>query len=347
MLNGRIMIVSDRPDVVAELEPIVRAGQHLALTVVDGREALQTLEDGLVPDLIISDLGSEHSLEGIDYIFRFRELNRVGRHLVVVEPGADFTPSPLARGGDGAALPLMEVPLARPFRHSEVTRRIDDAIGRVDADLRALRGEMWREMERMQRDMRAMQRQTVKALAATVAARDPYMHGHSTRVAELCRLVAGELRLSDAHTELLETAALLHEIGKASVPLELLHKTGPLSADELRQIRSHAVVGADIVRDLPSLARVAPLIEHQGTAYSELALRLQAGSVEYLLAGVLRVVDAYDAMVSARSYRKPLSAAECHQTLVDGAGGSFHPEAVDALLGVLTSLAPRPEDRTP
>ena len=58
MLNGRIMIVSDRPQVVAELEPIVRGGSHLALTVPDAREALRSLDQGLVPDLIISDLGS-------------------------------------------------------------------------------------------------------------------------------------------------------------------------------------------------------------------------------------------------------------------------------------------------
>ena len=66
-----------------------------------------------------------------------------------------------------------------------MTARIDDAIRRVDEDLRALRGEMWREMQRMQRAMREMQRETVNALAATVAARDPYMHGHATRVAAL------------------------------------------------------------------------------------------------------------------------------------------------------------------
>lgn len=333
MLNGRIMIVSDRDEVIAELETIIRGGQHLPLIVPDGREALQTLDEGLVPDIVISDLGCDRALDGIDYVWRFREMNRAGRHMVVVEDGAPFSGfPPAAKGGDGAALPLLATPLARPFRRGDVTLRIDDAIRRVDEDLRAMRGEMWREMQRMQRAMREMQRETVNALAATVAARDPYMHGHATRVAALCRRVAVALHLGEERIELLETAAMLHEIGKAGVPLELLHKTGPLSPEELEQIRGHARTGAGIVAGVPALRRVAPLIEHQGTDYAELGEHIGPATPEHLLAGILRVVDAYDAMVSPRSYRGPMPREYVERTLRSGAGTRFHPEAVEAFL---------------
>jgi response regulator RpfG family c-di-GMP phosphodiesterase len=343
MLNARILVVSDRPDVIAELDAIIGGGAHLSLTVPDGREALQTLEDGLVPDVVISDLGSPRSLQGIEYVWRFCDLNRVGRHLAVVESGAPF--SGFTRAGD-AAQALMPAVLPRPFRPAEVKARIDAAIGRVDADLRAMRGEMWRELHRMQRVMREMQRDTVKALAATVAARDPFMHGHATRVAELCRSVGTELRLAEEQIGLLETAALLHEIGKASVPLELLHKTAPLSAGELERIRAHAKVGADIVRGVPALARVAPVIEHQGTDYADLQARQDPRVPELMLAGILRVVDVWDAMVSARSYRGAMPPEYCERTLRSGAGTRFHPGAVEAVLR-LTSPGPRPAARTP
>lgn len=347
MLNGRIMIVSDRQEVIAELEPIIRAGQHLALIVPDGREALQTLEEGLVPDVVISDLGCDRALEGIDYVWRFREMNRAGRHMVVVEDGAPFSGfTRPVMGGDGASLPLLATPLARPFRRREVTARIEDAIRRVDEDLRALRGEMWREMQRMQRAMREMQRETVNALAATVSARDPYMHGHATRVAALCREVAAALHLSQERIELLETAAMLHEIGKAAVPLELLHKTGPLAPAELEQIRGHARAGAGIVAGVPALRRAAPLIEHQGTDFTELGAHLDPASPEHLLAGILRVVDAYDAMVSPRSYRGPMPREYWERTLRAGAGTRFHPQAVEAFLR-LNPPAPPPAARTP
>jgi response regulator RpfG family c-di-GMP phosphodiesterase len=347
MLNGRIMIVSDRAEVIDELEPIIRNGQHLPLIVPDGAEALQTLEEGLVPDIVISDLGCDRALNGIDYLWRFRELNRAGRHMVVVENGAPFSGfPPPAKGGDGAALPLLATPLARPFRRGEVTLRIDDAIRQVDEDLRALRGEMWREMQRMQRAMREMQRETVNALAATVAARDPYMQGHATRVAALCRRVAEALHLSEERVDLLETAAMLHEIGKAGVPLELLHKTGPLSPEELEQIRGHAKTGAGIVAGVPALRRAAPLIEHQGTDYAELGEHLEPAAPEHLLAGILRVVDAYDAMCSPRSYRGAMPREYGEETLRAGAGTRFHPQAVEALLA-LTPTGRPPAGRTP
>lgn len=343
MLSGRIMIVSDRKEVIAELHPIIRAGQHLALTVPDGAEALRTLEEGLVPDVVISDLGSNRSLDELDYVLRFSELNRVGRHLAVVEDGAPFaatgdTIPPRGRLPELTALP-------RPFRRDDVTRKIDEAILRVDHDLRALRGEMWRELHRMQQAMRQMQRETVNALAATVAARDLYMHGHATRVADLCVRVADTLELPQDQRDLLETAAVLHEIGKAGVPLELLHKTEPLSPAELSAIRAHAGIGAGIVGGVPALRRAAPLILHQGTDHAELAQFIDPHTPEFLLAGILRVADAYDAMLSPRSYRGPMTRDYLEQTLVSGAGAAFNPQAVDAVLG-LTRPDQRSEDRT-
>lgn len=330
MLNGRIMIVSDRKEVVAELEPIIRAGQHLSLSVPDGDEALRILEEGLVPDLVISDLGSDRSLEGMDYLWRFREMNRVGRHMVIVEEGAPF--SRVRHDDDREDGPT---PLRRPFVPAEVKGLIEEAVLRVDRDIRALRGEMFRELSRMQQAMRDIQRETVNALAATIAARDPYMHGHATRVAALARRVATLLRLGAEETDLVETACMLHEIGKGSVPIELLHKTGPLSPDELETIRSHARTGAEIVRQVPSLKRLAPLIEHQGTDYLELGHYIDGGTVDFLLAGILRVVDAYDAMTHARSYRGPMPKEYWEKTLKSGAGKSFHPAAVKALLRVV------------
>jgi HD-GYP domain-containing protein (c-di-GMP phosphodiesterase class II) len=241
----------------------------------------------------------------------------------------------------------MPAALPRPFSPEEVRARIDAAIVHMDDDLRAMRGEMWREMHRLQRTMREMQRETVKALAATVAARDPFMQGHAARVAELCRRVGAELCLDEERLGLLENAALLHEIGKVSVPLELLHKPGPLSDGELERIRAHARVGADIVRGVPTLTRVAPLIEHQGTDYARLPADPDPPSPGFmLLAGILRVVDAWDAMVSARSYRAALPAGYCEETLRAGAGTRFHPGAVEAMLRLIRP-APRPAAHTP
>jgi response regulator RpfG family c-di-GMP phosphodiesterase len=328
MLSGRILIVSDRNEVVAELEPIIRAGRHMASVVPDGGEAMRLLDDGMVPDVVISDLGSDGSFEGIGYVRRFRELNRAGAHLVVTEAGAPVRGRPAAAQERFSALP-------RPFRTEEVRRTLEEALHHMEAEFRTLRAEVWRSMDRLRREVEDARSEMVKALALTIAARDRFMHGHCERVAENCRTVAVALALSDEHTELLVQAAQLHEIGKMSVPLELLQKTDPLTEDELGRIRSHTAVGAEIVRGVPALRRLAPLIEHQMTDHCELAGEVSPVEPEFLLIGILRVVDAWDAMTSERSYRHALPRSYWEPFLRAGAGTRFNPQAVATLLRVL------------
>jgi response regulator RpfG family c-di-GMP phosphodiesterase len=326
MLNGRIMIVSDRRDVVAELEPLVRAGKHLAISVPNGEEALRSLEQGLVPDLIITDMGSTAAVRDSEYLQRFRQINRVGAHMVVLEEGAArpvFT-----------ADPTPAVPLRRPFYGPQVESAIEEAVLRMDRELVALRSQTWREMEDMRLGMRALRRDVVTALAGTIAARDPYMAGHAHRVAELSRRIAEAMGAAPDDVELLENAALLHEIGKVVVPLELLHKTGPLSADELEQIRAHARAGARIVEGVASLRGAARLIEHHTVPYDALHRSLDSGSAEFLLAGILHVADAYDAMTSPRAYRGAMDHDYCARTLEAGSGTRFHPAVVEMLLRI-------------
>jgi len=329
MISGRILIVSDRREVVAELEPIIRAGDHLTSVVPDGQEAMQLLDDGMVPDVVISDLGCERSFDGISYVQRFRQLNRTGAHLVVTEPGTPFTG---IRGGGQQDRFAM---LPRPFETEQVRRTLEEAVSRVEEEFRTLRAEVWRSMDRMRREVQAARTEMVQALALTIAARDRYMHGHSERVAETCHRVAQALHLAEDDTRMLVQAAQLHEIGKIAVPVELLHKTDPLTAQELERIRSHPRVGADIVRGIPSLRRLAPLIEHQMTDHCDLASQVSPVTPEFLLIGILRVVDAWDAMTSDRSYRPAMPRAYWEPFLRAGASTRFHPQAVAALMRVL------------
>jgi response regulator RpfG family c-di-GMP phosphodiesterase len=329
MISGRILIVSDRREVVAELEPIIRAGDHLPCVVPDGQEAMQMLDDGMVPDVVISDLGCERSFDGISYVQRFRQLNRTGAHLVVTEPGAPF--SGKAGGGQQERFAV----LPRPFRPDDVRRTLEDAVTRVEEDFRTLRADVWRSMDRLRREVADARGEMVQALAMTIAARDRYMQGHCERVAEGCRSVALALHLGEEDTRLLEQAARLHEIGKISVPVELLQKTEPLTPDELDRIRSHPRVGADIVRGVSSLRRLAPLIEHHMTDHCELAGDVSPVTPEFLLIGILRVVDAWDAMNSDRSYRPAMPRSYWEPLLRAGAGTRFHPQAVAALMRVV------------
>lgn len=332
MFNGRFLIVSDRPEVVQDLRSSIGAGGHVCLAVNDGREALAALDEGSIPDVLISDLGSEHALDEIEYLNRFRQLNQLGQHVVVVEPGAPF--SRTATWGGGGYWEGRVQTITRPFQPEQVRASLEQVLERMQDDLGALRGEMLRERARLRRTIRDVQREMVQALALTVAARDPFMAGHTTRVAGLALRIAEDLNLDGEERDLLENAALLHEIGKVAIPVDLLHKTEKLNETELAQIRSHAAVGAEIVRGVASLKKVAPVIEYQHTDHGELSRHISPDSREFLLAGILRVVDAYDAMTSERSYRGAMPRTYWERELRNGAGVRFHPQAVEALLRV-------------
>lgn len=342
MQNGRILIVSDRKEVVAELEPIIRAGEHLLMTVPDGAEANRLLADGVIPDVMISDLGSDLALNELEYVWQFREMNRVGRHLVIVEEDAPFAHSPKhgVFGKDSVT------PLPRPFRRTEVRRTIEDAVGEMARDLHALRAEMYREVNRLHREIRDSQRQMVHAMAHTVAARDPYMQGHSARVTELARCVAAELHLPPEEVDLMETACMLHEIGKVGVPMELLHKQGALGPAELEQIRVHARIGAEIVRGVPSIRNAAPLIEFHCVDHCDLSQFIDPSSPEFMLTAILRVADAYDAMTSTRSYRDALPRSYWEAAIRTGAGREYHPQVVAAFFQTIINRDLRPATRT-
>ncbi|MBV9774597.1 MAG: HD domain-containing protein [Gemmatimonadetes bacterium] len=340
MFHGRVLVVSDRTDVIAELDPTIRAEGHLVLTVPDGEEALSVFEEGIIPDVLITDLGSEGSLEGISYLRRFRQLNQFGRHMAVVDEGAPFTGGTgLSSGSPFGTEPFGVLP--RPFDPERVRGEVAEAMDGIRRDLQSLRGEMLRETARLQQAIRDAQLEMVTALAMTMEAKDPYMRGHCSRVAELARQVALELGVDDVEVDLLHTAAMLHELGKIGVSLDLLHKTTPLTPMELHQIRSHTQTGAQIVGAVPSLRRTVPLIENQYTDYAELPDRISPEKPEFLLAGILRVVDTYDAMTSNRSYRGDLPRDLWEPVLRGEAGSKFHPDAVLAFFRVVDRLAAR------
>ncbi|MGA7671620.1 MAG: HD domain-containing phosphohydrolase, partial [Nitrolancea sp.] len=103
---------------------------------------------------------------------------------------------------------------------------------------------------------------SIRTLAATVDAKDPYTHGHSERVSAYARSIAGELDLQREDVEAIELAGLLHDIGKIGIPDSVLQKPGRLDPDERALIMEHAALGAKIISENPSLMPLAPLVRH-------------------------------------------------------------------------------------
>ncbi len=159
-------------------------------------------------------------------------------------------------------------------------------------------------------EMREMFTQTITALAEAVDKRDPYTSKHSWRVKEIGGDIGRAMRLGEADLEALEWGGLLHDVGKIGVPDNVLLKQERLNSEERMIMNAHPVLGAQIIQPVTRLSRELPIIRHHhewynGSGYPD---RLIGDEIP-LLARILHVADAFEAMTAQRPYRMtPLTA---------------------------------------
>ena len=176
----------------------------------------------------------------------------------------------------------------------------------------------------------------IQAFVSAVEAKDKYTTGHALRVADYSMEISKRLGMSKEEQQRLYAAGLLHDIGKIGVPDDILNKTSKLTDAEYEIIKTHTVIGADIletISELPDLS-VGARFHHEkydGTGYPN---RLKGEEIPKL-AQIIAVADAYDAMTSSRSYRKPLEQRVVRQELVNGLGTQFAPKIADILISMI------------
>ena len=178
---------------------------------------------------------------------------------------------------------------------------------------------------------------TVRALSMAVEAKDRYTEGHSSRVVEYAEKIGTAMRFTENHLETLKIASLLHDIGKIGIPEAILNKPGRLSDEEYNVIKTHPVIGANIIKDVSNLKSVVNIVKYHherydGTGYPE-GLKGDAIPIE---AAIISVADAYDAMCSDRPYRKAMPKEKAISILKEEKGRQFNPKVVDVFLKILS-----------
>ncbi|MGH9480650.1 MAG: HD-GYP domain-containing protein, partial [Terriglobales bacterium] len=158
------------------------------------------------------------------------------------------------------------------------------------------------------------------SLALGIEARDPYTEGHCARLADYATGLGRRLDLPEEDIVALHRAGALHDIGKIGVPDAILRKPGPLDAPEIAILHRHPVVGEEICRPLRTFYRVLPIIRHHhehwnGGGYPDGL----AGERIPLLARVLQVPDAYDALTTSRPYKSAWTHQQTKTVMLDEA----------------------------
>lgn len=173
----------------------------------------------------------------------------------------------------------------------------------------------------------------LETLAGTIDAKDKYTNGHSMRVAEYSTMVARELGWNEEEINKIRYEALLHDIGKIGVPDAILNKPSKLTDVEFGLIKSHTVIGSDILKNMVTVPGASPVARSHHERYDGKGYPSGISSEEIPLnARIVCIADAYDAMNTDRIYRKALSPDVIRNELVRGRGTQFDPEILDIFL---------------
>ena len=178
----------------------------------------------------------------------------------------------------------------------------------------------------------ARKTELLRELGAALDAQDPYLDGHSRRVARYVTMIAQRMNLSDEQVERAKAAATIHDVGKLRIPAEIVNKPGRLTDAEFELMKQHAAAGGEMVECLGDPGLAAAVRAHHerwdGSGYPD-GLAGERIPVE---ARMISVADTFDAITSARPYRAATPHAKALKVIADEAGRQLDPEAARAFI---------------
>jgi putative two-component system response regulator len=308
----RVLVVDDESACCRLLVRLLTPEFHVDVAT-DGESALTTI-NLTPPDIVLLDV----NLPGMNGIEVCRAIKRAAT--------TRLTPVVLVTGQGGREHRLAGIDagaddfLEKPFDTEQMKARV-------------------RSLTRLKRytDELDSAESVILSLALTVEARDPYTEGHCERLASYAVSLGAALGLSPDDLAALSRGGFLHDVGKIGISDALLLKNGQLTRDEYERVKQHPVIGERLLGDLRSLAPVRPIVRHHherldGSGYPD-GLR---GAEIPLLAHVVSIVDAFDAMTTPRPYRRAISHREaCAELRADVARGRMSRDLVEMFVAVL------------
>lgn len=305
----KILIAEDNLFYRRALEGTLREWGYEVVAVADGLAAYDILQSPEAPRLAILDWMMP-GMDGPEICRKMRALYLPEAPYILIltaKDGKENIVTALQSGADDY--------LTKPFDRHELHARLQ--VGKRIVGLQT-------------------SQTVVFAFARAVEAKSPYTQGHADRVTGYALALADAMMIAPEQRVVLHKGALLHDIGKISVPETILNKNGPLTPDEYDIIKQHPAQGVTIVQPLTSLADTLPLIRwhHErldGRGYPD-GLK---GDQLSLLVRILSVADVYDALSSARPYRGAMSHEQCLAELrSNAAGGGLDPDLVNCFCGM-------------
>lgn len=285
----------------------------------------------LTPDLVILDYMMPQ-INGLEFLAHFRQLKHcsdVPLLMITADHEKELRYQALQNGVNDF--------LTKPIDKLEFQARINNMLLIRKQQLalkdRAIHLEL--EVEKATEDIRQREQETINRLSYAAEFRDPETGAHILRMSHYALLIAEGLHLPAGQQKILLQSAPMHDIGKVGIPDHILLKPGPLTNEEFAIIKTHPRIGNHILAgshaELLCAAAEISLTHHEkfdGSGYPE-GLR---GKQIPLFGRICAVADVFDALTSARPYKKAWPIEQAIATLKQGAGSHFDPDCVSAFL---------------
>ena len=312
-----ILVVDDEEPIRRMLEYALREGGYRCSLAANGEEALQVLETEDV-DVVISDIAMP-KMDGIELTERIRK--HYGPDVILMTGYfRDFTYGKAIASGASDFL-------QKPFDIKELLIRLQRVVRE-----RAMKTELNQNV----RQLRDVLEGVIHTLSLTIEARDPYTSGHQRRVTALASAIAQFMNLPEDQITGIRLAGLIHDLGKISVPAEILAKPSNLSDIEFSLIKTHPKSGYDILKQVQFPWPIAEIVyqHHErldGSGYP----RGLKGQGILLEARILAVADVIEAMSSHRPYRPSLGLQAAMAEIMENRGTFYDPAVIDACTEVV------------
>jgi putative two-component system response regulator len=316
--GGTVLVVDDDPAIARILMRLLRTEGYAVDVAGDGESACELVAQH-APDIILLDLGLP-TIDGFEVCRRLKSNAATRLIPIVLITGLDERDRRIAGIKAGA-----DDFIGKPFDNEELRARVRSLV----------------HLKHHTDELESAE-SVIMSLALTVEARDKYTNGHCERLAVYADMLGTELGLPDGARQALRRGAFLHDVGKIGIPDDILLKPGRLTDDEFAVMRNHTVIGEGLCGKMRSLAPVRPIVRHHherldGSGYPDGL----AGSEIPLLAQIVGIVDAYDAMTTSRPYREAIATDEaCHELVADAKNGRLNGALVESFVGLVSSSAP-------
>lgn len=329
ILNAKILIVDDEVDNINVLERMLKIEGYTNLqSTTDSRNVRKIYQDFLA-DLILLDLSMPH-MDGFEVMGLLKEINK-GAHLPVLVLTALQDDDTLLKALDSGAQDFIK----KPFDLPEVLARIRNML-----EVRLLHEELKKQNEILEEKVSARTKElnetrleVIRRLTMAAEHRDNETGQHIIRQSKMCALLGKAIDMNEHQCDLLLNASPMHDIGKIGIPDRVLLKPGKLDPEEWEIMKTHTIIGADLLTghssELMEMARIIALTHHEkwnGTGYSE-GLK---GEEIPLVGRICAVCDVFDALTSDRPYKKAWSIEDSLSEIYKSSGKDFDPKLVEA-----------------